>query len=99
MESENKFIERVNEVIADFNKEVKTAKGRKAVIVIASEPVNDGESRQTGAALGNELELVYALAGFIKTPVGRDLLKKAVVINMSSIISDTDNQNEQEENK
>ena len=44
MESENKFIERVDEVIADFSKEVKTAKERKAVIVIASEPVNDGKA-------------------------------------------------------
>ena len=74
---------------------------RHAVIIIASEPDENGEgSCQTGSIMGNEEEAVYALVGFIRQPQGRELLKRAASLSMlDSLMKSVLNAKEREERK
>lgn len=100
MEAKSEFIQKVDATISEFQADINKSEGRKAVIIIASEPLpgNDGSS-QTGAALGNEAELVLALAGFMRQPTIRDLMKKAAALNIAASMGKMFNQKEQEDNK
>lgn len=68
----------------EMQKFIEKSDKRQAVIIIASEPDENGEgSRQSGSIMGNEEEAVYALAGFMKQPQGRELLKRAAALSMA----------------
>ena len=84
----------------EMQKFIEKSDKRHAVIVIASEPDENGEgSRQTGSIMGNE-EAVYALAGFMRQPQGRELLKRAAALSMAeSLMKSILNAKEQEERK
>ena len=70
------FSEEMQKFIEKYDK-------RHALIIIASEPDENGEiSRQTGSIMGNEEEVVHALVGFIRQPQGRELLKRAASLSM-----------------
>lgn len=86
MEAKSEFIQKVDETISEFQADIHKSEERKAVIIIASEPLpgNDGSS-QTGAALGNEADLVLALAGFMRQPTIIDLIKKGCGIESRCI--------------
>lgn len=62
METKSEFIQKVYATISEFQADINKSEERKAVIIIASEPLpgKDGSS-QTGAALGNEVELIWLL--------------------------------------
>lgn len=61
---------------------------------------NGEGSRQTGSIMGNEEEAVYALAGFMRQPQGRELLKRAAALSMAeSLMKSILNAKEQEERK
>ena len=99
MEAKSEFIQKVDATISEFQADIHKSEERKAVIIIASEPLpgKDGSS-QTGAALGNETELVLALAGFMRQPTINDLIKKAA-LNLAASMGRMFNQKEQEDNK
>ena len=99
MEAKSEFIQKVDATISEFQADIHKSEERKAVIIIASEPLpgKDGSS-QTGAALGNETELVLALAGFMRQPSINDL-KKAADLNLAASMGRMFNQKEQEDNK
>lgn len=100
MEAKSEFIQKVDATISEFQADIHKSEERKAVIIIASEPLpgKDGSS-QTGAALGSETELVLALAGFMRQPTINDLIKKAAALNLAASMGRMFNQKEQEDNK
>ena len=85
----------------EMQKFIEKSDKRQAVIIIASEPDENGEgSRQTGSIMGNEEEAVYALAGFMRQPQGRELLKRDAALSMAeSLMKSILNQKRQEEEK
>lgn len=90
MEAKNnsEFISKVNAFQDEMQEFIYKSNKRHAVIVIASEPNENGEgSNQTGSILGNEKELVYAISGFMKQPQGRELILKAAELNLATILS------------
>ena len=97
METKSEFIQKVDATISEIQADINKSEERKAVIIIASEPLpgKDGSS-QTGVALGNEVEFVLALAGFMRQPAINDLIKKAAALNLAASMF---NQKEQEDNK
>lgn len=109
METKNNsdFISKVDAFSEEMEGLINNSNEKRAVIIIASEPnVDKASSRQTGAAFGNEDELVMAIAGFIKHPQMLTLLKKAAMIAEIAAVSDLSdelkkipNESEQEESK
>ena len=103
METKNnsEFLSKVNAFQNEAQEFIEKSDKRHAVMVIASEPDENGEgSRQTGSILGNEEEAVYALAGFMRQPQGRELLKRAAALSMAeSLMKSILNAKEQEERK
>lgn len=103
METKNnsEFLSKVNAFQNEAQEFIEKSDKRHAVIVIASEPDENGEgSRQTGSIMGNEEEAVYALAGFKRQPQGRELLKRAAALSMAeSLMKSILNAKEQEERK
>lgn len=103
METKNnsEFLSKVNAFQNEAQEFIEKSDKRHAVIVIASEPDENGEgSRQTGSIMGNEEEAVYALAGFMRHPLGRELLKRAAALSMDeSLMKSILNAKEQEERK
>lgn len=86
METKNnsEFLSKVNAFQKETQEFIKKSEGKHAVIIIASEPDKNGEgSNQTGSIMGNEEEAVYALAGFMRQPQGRELLKRAAALSMA----------------
>ena len=103
METKNnsEFLSKVNAFQNEAQEFIEKSDKRHAVIVIASEPDENGEgSRQTGSIMGNEEEAVYALAGFMRQPQERELLKRAAALSMAeSLMKSILNAKEQEERK
>lgn len=103
METKNnsEFLSKVNAFQNEAQEFIEKSDKRHAVIVIASEPDENGEgSRQTGSIMGNEEEAVYALAGFMRQPQGRESLKRAAALSMAeSLMKSILNAKEQEERK
>lgn len=103
METKNnsEFLSKVNAFQNEAQEFIEKSDKRHAVIVIASEPDENGEgSRQTGSIMGNEEEAVYALAGFMRQPQGREWLKRAAALSMAeSLMKSILNAKEQEERK
>lgn len=103
METKNnsEFLSKVNAFQNEAQEFIEKSDKRHAVIVIASEPDENGEgSRQTGSIMGNEEEAVYALARFMRQPLGRELLKRAAALSMAeSLMKSILNAKEQEERK
>ena len=95
------FLSKVNAFQNEAQEFIEKSDKRHAVIVIASEPDENGEgSRQTGSIMGNEEEAVYALAEFMRQPQGRELLKRAAALSMAeSLMKSILNAKEQEERK
>ncbi len=103
METKNnsEFMSQVDAFSNEMQKFIEKSDKRQAVIIIASEPDENGEgSRQTGSIMGNEEEAVYALAGFMRQPQGRELLKRDAALSMAeSLMKSILNQKRQEEEK
>lgn len=103
METKNnsEFLSKVNAFQEEAQEFIKKSDKRQAVIIIASEPDENGKgSHQSGSIMGNEEEAVYALAGFIRQPQGRELLKRAAALSMAeSLMKSILNQKRQEEEK
>ena len=86
METKNnsEFMSQVDAFSEEMQKFIEKSDKRHALIIIASEPDENGEgSRQTGSIMGNEEEAVYALDGFMRQPQGRELLKRAAALSMA----------------
>lgn len=98
METKNnsEFLSKVNAFQNEAQEFIEKSDKRHAVIVIASEPDENGEgSRQTGSIMGT-----FALAGFMRQPQGRELLKRAAALSMAeSLMKSILNAKEQEERK
>lgn len=103
METKNnsEFMSQVDAFSEEMQKFIEKSDKRHALIIIASEPDENGESsRQTGSIMGNEEEVVHALVGFIRQPQGRELLKRAASLSMlDSLMKSVLNTKEQEERK
>lgn len=103
METKNnsEFMSQVDAFSEEMQKFIEKSDKRHALIIIASEPYENGErSRQTGSIMGNEEEVVHALVGFIRQPQGRELLKRAASLSMlDSLMKSVLNAKEQEERK
>ena len=103
METKNnsEFMSQVDAFSEEMQKFIEKSDKRHALIIIASEPDENGESsRQTGSIMGNEEEAVYALAGFMRQSQGRELLKRAAALSMAeSLIKSMLNVKKQEEEK
>ncbi len=103
METKNnsEFMSQVDAFSEEMQKFIEKYDKRHALIIIASEPDENGEiSRQTGSIMGNEEEVVHALVGFIRQPQGRELLKRAASLSMlDSLMKSVLNAKEQEERK
>lgn len=103
METKNnsEFLSKVNAFQEEAQEFIKKSDKRQAVIIIAYEPDENGKgSRQSGSIMGNEEEAVYALAGFMRQPQGRELLKRAAALSMvESLMKSILNQKRQEEEK
>ena len=103
METKNnsEFMSQVDAFSGEMQKFIEKSDNRHALIIIASEPDENGESsRQTGSIMGNEEEVVHALVGFIRQPQGRELLKRAASLSMlDSLMKSVLNAKEQEERK
>lgn len=103
METKNnsEFMSQVDAFSEEMQKFIEKYDKRHALIIIASEPDENGEiSRQTGSIMGNEEEVVHALVGFIRQPQGRELLKRAVSLSMlDSLMKSVLNAKEREERK
>lgn len=103
METKNnsEFMSQVDAFSEEMQKFLEKYDKRHALIIIASEPDENGEiSRQTGSITGNEEEVVHALAGFIRQPQGRELLKRAASLSMlDSLMKSVLNAKEREERK
>lgn len=102
METKNnsEFMSQVDAFSEEMQKFIEKSDKRHALIIIASELDENGESsRQTGSIMGNEEEVVHAL-GFIRQPQGRELLKRAASLSMlDSLMKSVLNTKEQEERK
>lgn len=103
METKNnsEFMSQVDAFSEEMKKFIEKYDKRRALIIIASEPDENGEiSRQTGSIMGNEEEVVHALVGFIRQPQGRELLKRATSLSMlDSLMKSVLNAKEREERK
>lgn len=103
METKNnsEFMSQVDAFSEEMQKFIEKYDKRHALIIIASEPDENGEiSRQTGSIMGNEEEVVHALVGFIRQPQGRELLKRATSLSMlDSLMKSVLNAKEREERK
>lgn len=103
METKNnsEFMSQVDAFSEEMQKFIEKYDKRHALIIIASEPDENGEiSRQTGSIMGNEEEVVHALVGFIRQPHGRELLKRAASLSMlDSLMKSVLNAKEREERK
>lgn len=103
METKNnsEFMSQVDAFSEEMQKFTEKYDKRHALIIIASEPDENGEiSRQTGSIMGNEEEVVHALVGFIRQPQGRELLKRAASLSMlDSLMKSVLNAKEREERK
>lgn len=103
METKNnsEFMSQVDAFSEEMQKFIEKSDKRHALIIIASEPDENGESsRQTGSIMGNEEEVVHALVGLIRQPQGRELLKRAASLSMlDSLMKSVLNAKEQEERK
>lgn len=103
METKNnsEFMSQVDAFSEEMQKFIEKSDKRHALIIIASEPDENGEiSRQTGSIMGNEEEVVHALVGFIRQPQGRELLKRAASLSMlDSLMKSVLNAKEREERK
>lgn len=103
METKNnsEFMSQVDAFSEEMQKFIEKYDKRHALIIIASEPDENGEiSRQTGSIMGNEEEVVHALVGFIRQPQGRELLKRAASLSMlDSLMKSVLNAIEREERK
>lgn len=103
METKNnsEFMSQVDAFSEEMQKFIEKSDKRHALIIITSEPDENGESsRQTGSIMGNEEEVVHALVGFIRQPQGRELLKRAASLSMlDSSMKSVLNAKEQEERK
>lgn len=103
METKNnsEFLSKVNAFQEEMQEFIKKSDGKHAVIIIASEPNENGEgSCQTGSITGDEEEAVYALVAFMRQPQGRELLKQAAALSVAeSLMKSILNENEQEEEK
>lgn len=103
METKNnsEFMSQVDAFSEEMQKFIEKYDKRHALIIIASEPDENGEiSRQTGSIMGNEEEVVNALVGFIRQPQGRELLKRAASLSMlDSLMKSVLNAKEREERK
>lgn len=97
----SEFMSQVDAFSEEMQKFIEKSDKRHALIIIASEPDENGESsRQTGSIMGNEEEDVHALVGFIRQPQGRELLKRAASLSMlDSLMKSVLNAKEQEERK
>lgn len=100
----SEFMSQVDAFSEEMQKFIEKSDKRHALIIIASEPDENGESsRQTGSIMGNEEEVVHALVGFIRfirQPQGRELLKRAASLSMlDSLMKSVLNAKEQEERK
>lgn len=97
----NEFMSQVDAFSKEMQKFIEKYDKRHALIIIASEPDENGEiSRQTGSIMGNEEEVVHALVGFIRQPQGRELLKRAASLSMlDSLMKSVLNAKEREERK
>lgn len=103
METKNnsEFMSQVDAFSEEMQKFIEKYDKRHALIIIASEPDENGEiSRQTGSIMGNEEEVVHALVGLIRQPQGRELLKRAASLSMlDSLMKSVLNAEEREERK
>lgn len=103
METKNnsEFMSQVDAFSEEMQKFIEKYDKRHALIIIASEPDENGEiSRQTGSIMGNEEEVVHTLVGFIRQPQGRELLKRAASLSMlDSLMKSVLNAKEREERK
>lgn len=103
METKNnsEFMSQVDAFSEEMQKFIEKYDKRHALIIIASEPDENGEiSRQTGSIMGNEEEVVHALVGFIRQPQGRESLKRAASLSMlDSLMKSVLNAKEREERK
>lgn len=103
METKNnsEFMSQVDAFSEEMQKFIEKYDKRHALIIIASEPDENGEiSRLTGSIMGNEEEVVHALVGFIRQPQGRELLKRAASLSMlDSLMKSVLNAKEREERK
>lgn len=103
METKNnsEFMSQVDAFSEEMQKFIEKSDKRHALIIIASETDENGESsRQTGSIMGTEEELVHVLVGVIRQPLGRELLKRAVSLSMlDSLMKSVLNAKEQEERK
>lgn len=103
METKNnsEFMSQVDAFSEEMQKFIEKYDKRHALIIIASEPDENGEiSRQTGSIMGNEEEVVHALVGIIRQPQGRELLKRAASLSMlDSLMKSVLNAKEREERK
>ena len=103
METKNnsEFMSQVDAFSEEMQKFIEKSDNRHALIIIDSEPDENGESsRQTGSIMGNEEEVVHALVGFIRQPQGRELLKRAASLSMlDSLMKSVLNAKEREERK
>lgn len=103
METKNnsEFMSQVDAFSEEMQKFIEKYDKRHALIIIASEPDENGEiSRQTGSIMGNEEEVVHALVGFIRQPQGSELLKRAASLSMlDSLMKSVLNAKEREERK
>lgn len=103
METKNnsEFMSQVDAFSEEMQKFIEKYDKRHDLIIIASEPDENGEiSRQTGSIMGNEEEVVHALVGFIRQPQGRELLKRAASLSMlDSLMKSVLNAKEREERK
>lgn len=103
METKNnsEFMSQVDAFSEEMQKFIEKYDKRHALIIIASEPDENGEiSRQTGSIMGNEEEVVHALVGVIRQPQGRELLKRAASLSMlDSLMKSVLNAKEREERK
>lgn len=98
METKNnsEFMSQVDAFSEEMQKFIEKSDKRHALIIIASEPDENGES----SIMGNEEEVVHALVGFIRQPQGRELLKRAASLSMlDSLMKSVLNTKEQEERK
>lgn len=96
------FLTKIGEVGADLQKEIENNESKRAAIVIACELDSSQTGSipiQTGTICGSEEMLVFAMAGFVKNPKIRDILKKALIFNMVKSIAESGDKKEQEENK
>jgi hypothetical protein len=103
METKNnsEFMSQVDAFSEEMQKFIEKSDKRHALIIIASESDENGESsRQTGSIMGNEEEDVHALVGIIRQPQGRELLKRAASLSMlDSLMKSVLNAKEREERK